>query len=116
MLAQFFHHRLMGSTQERVAVMLSETDRERIRRAFNLEKKSIRQLAREEGCSRDTIRRAVSSDLPKPYRLEHPKPAPVLGPYQARIETLLRQNEHLPRKQRYTAHRIFELIREEGYI
>ena len=95
--------------------MLSETDRERMRRAFHLEHKSIRQLAKEEGCSRDTVRRALALDPLKPYQLTRPKPAPVLGPYQLRIEALLRQNEQLPRKQRYTAHRIFEVIREEGY-
>jgi transposase len=96
--------------------MLSETDRERIRRGFHLENKSIRQMAKEEGCSRDTIRRALSLDPLKPYQLVRPKPAPVLGPYQPRIEAMLGQNQRLPRKQRYTAHRIFETLRdEEGY-
>src|SRR5258708_2246758 len=95
--------------------MLSETDRERIRRTFHLEKKSIRQLAKEEGCSRDTIQRALSHDTPKLYRLTHPKPAPVFGPYQLRADAQLHQNDRLPRKQRYTAHRIFEMLRDEGY-
>src|SRR5260221_12791543 len=95
--------------------MLSETDRERIRRAFHLEKKSIRQIAKEEGCSRDTIRGAISNDPLKPYLLTRKKPAPVFGPYQPRVEALLHHNERLPRKQRYTAHRIFEVLREEGY-
>jgi len=31
------------------------------------------------------------------------------------VETLIAQNDHLPRKQRYTSHRIFEIIRAEGY-
>ncbi len=95
--------------------MLSETDRERIRRAFHLEKKSIRQIAKEEGCSRDTIRGAIANAPLKPYQLTRPKSAPVFGPYQPRVEALLDQNEQLPRKQRYTAHRIFEVLREEGY-
>ena len=95
--------------------MLSETDRERIRRAFHLEKKSIRQIAKEEGCSHDTIRGAISNDPLKPYQLTRKKPAPVFGPYQLRVEALLHQNDRLPRKQRYTAHRIFEVLREEGY-
>lgn len=95
--------------------MLSETDRERIRRAFHLEKKSIRQIAKEEGYSRDTIRGAISNAPLKPYQLTRKKPAPVFGPYQLRVEALLHQNERLPHKQRYTAHRIFEVLREEGY-
>lgn len=98
-----------------VAAMLSETDREHIRRAFYLEHKSIRLLAKEEGCSRDTIRRAISHAPPKPYQLTRPKPAPVFGPYHLRVEALLRQNEQLPRKQRYTAHRIFAVLYAEGY-
>ena len=95
--------------------MLSVTDRERIRRAFHLEHKSIRQIAKEEGCSRDTIREAISNDPLKSYRSMRKSPAPVFGPYQLRVETLLHQNEQLPRKQRYTAHRIFEVLREKGY-
>src|SRR6266566_3237323 len=98
-----------------MVAMFSESDRERIRRAFHLEKKSIRQIAKEEGCSRDTIRGAISNDPFKPYQLTRPKPAPVFGPYQLRVEALLGQNELLPRKQRYTANRSFEAIREEGY-
>lgn len=95
--------------------MLSETDREHIRRAFYLEHKSIRQLAKEEGRCRKTIRRALSSDQALPTPLVRPQPAPVFGPYQRRVEALLRHNEQLPPKQRYTAHRIFEVIRAEGY-
>lgn len=95
--------------------MLSETDRERIRRAFHLEKKSIRQIAKEEGCSRDTIRGAITNDPLKPYQLTRSRSAPVFGPYQLRVDALLGHNDRLPRKQRYTAHRIFEVLREEGY-
>src|SRR6266699_2626212 len=95
--------------------MLSETDREKIRRAFYLEKKSIRQLAKEEGRCRQTIRQALSPEQALPAPLVRPQPAPVFGPYQRRVEALLCQNEQLPPKQRYTSHRIFEVIREEGY-
>jgi len=35
--------------------------------------------------------------------------------YQERIEQLVTESEQLPRKQRYTARRIYQLIREEGY-
>lgn len=96
-------------------VLFSESDRERIRRGYHLEKKSIRQIAREEGCSRDTVRRAVANDPPKTWRIKRPRPAPLLGPYQARIDALVAQNDRLPPKQRYTARRIFEILKEEGY-
>ncbi|QBD76551.1 IS21 family transposase [Ktedonosporobacter rubrisoli] len=41
--------------------------------------------------------------------------APVFGPYKARVDALLKQNEQLPRKQQYTSPKIFEIIRTEGY-
>jgi transposase len=96
--------------------MLSETDREKIRRGFYLDQKSIRQLAKEEQRGRRTIRRALSSGVPPTPPPVRPQPeAPVFGPYRSRVEALLRQNEQLPPKQRYTSHRIFETIQEEGY-
>jgi transposase len=95
--------------------MLSETERERIRRAFYLDGKSIRQLAREEGRCRQTIRQALSPDCTKLTTPTRSYPAPVFGPYQRRVEALLQQNERLPLKQRYTARRIFEVLRDEGY-
>ncbi|HLW00382.1 MAG TPA: IS21 family transposase [Ktedonobacterales bacterium] len=95
--------------------MLTSEERERIRRAYYLDHQSIRHIAREEGRSRRTIDQAVSDDPPTAYHLTKPKPAPILGPFQARIEDLLRQSERLPPKQRYTAHKIFQLLQAEGY-
>src|SRR5258708_11931667 len=89
-------------TPRRVRVMLSESERERIRRAYYLQKKSIRRIAQEEGYSRETVERAISDIPSKVYHLSQPRPAPRLGPFHARIETLVAQNKHLPRKQRYT--------------
>jgi transposase len=96
-------------------MLLDEDAKERIRRSYYLQKKSIRQIAKEEGYSRPTVEKAVENQPHNPYRLTRPKSAPVFGPYQARVEALLRQNEQLPRKQRYTTHRIFEIVRVEGY-
>lgn len=95
--------------------MLSETEREKIRRAFYLDRKSIRQIAREEGHCRQTVREALSPDDAKLTTPTRSYPAPVFGPYQRRVEALLQQNEQLPLKQRYTARRIFEVLRDEGY-
>jgi len=88
--------------------------KERIRRSYYLEHKSMRQIAREEGYSRPTIEKAIANQTPPPYSLTRPKPAPIFGPYKERVEALLHQNEQMPRKQRYTVHRIFEVIRDEG--
>lgn len=95
--------------------MLNEYERERIRRVHYLEKKSIYWIAKEEGYSHQAIEKALFDPLPKPYHLSRPRPAPIFGPYQQRVEALLRQNEQMPRKQRYTSHKIFEILQEEGY-
>lgn len=95
--------------------MISVDEREQIRRAYFIENKSIRQIARELGHSRKTVRKALESAEAPMYTLSAPRAAPVLGPYKARIEALLEENATLPRKQRYTARRIYEVIRDEGF-
>ena len=95
--------------------MISVEDREKIRRAYFIENKSMRQIARELRHSRKTVRKAIESAEPGAYRLRQPRPAPVLGPYKARIDELLAENERLPRKQRYTSRKIYEEIEADGY-
>ncbi|MCR4406723.1 MAG: helix-turn-helix domain-containing protein [Anaerolineae bacterium] len=96
--------------------MINVEDREKIRRAYFMENKSVRQIARELGHSRETVRKAIESAEPTAYTLKGPRSSPVLGPYKARIDELLVESEHLPRKQRFTGRKIYELIRAEGYI
>jgi len=95
--------------------MISVEQRERIRRAYFIEEKKIREIARELKCSRQTVRKAIVCPEPEEYTLTVPRPAPVLGPYKKRIEELLAENEQLPRKQRYTGRKIFQTIQQEGY-
>ena len=95
--------------------MITVEDREKIRRAYFIEKKSQRQIARELRCSRDTVRKAIESAEPDRYTLAQPRPAPILGPYKARIDELLAENERLPRKQRYIGHTIYKDIQAKGY-
>ena len=95
--------------------MISVEQREKIRRAYFVEEKKIRQIAREFKCSRPTIRKAIASPEPPSYTLTAARPAPVLGPYKDQIKALLAENEQLPRKQRYTGRKIFQLIEKDGY-
>jgi transposase len=95
--------------------MITVETREQIRRAFYIEGKSIRQIKRELGVSRPTIRKALDADKPVKYTLTEPRPAPKLGLYRERINELLAQNNNLPRKQRYTSSRIFGLLQADGY-
>ena len=95
--------------------MISVERRERIRRAYYVEGKSMRQIASELRHSYWTVRDAIASAEPRRYTLQAPKPAPVLGPYRVRIDELLLQSEQMPRKQRYTGHKLYELLKAEGY-
>src|SRR6266566_2380083 len=95
--------------------MIIVEDYEAIRRAYYIEKKSIRQIAREQHHSRKTIRKAIGKVQPQPYQLRHPKPAPIFGSFQHRVDELLTKNKTLPPKQRYTAHKIYEVLVAEGY-
>lgn len=88
-----------------------------IRRAFYVERKAIREIERETGHSRQAIRRVISNG-PSSLKSTPSSPfrsSPIFEPFQARVEALIAQNDHLPRKQQYTSHRIFEIIRTEGY-
>jgi transposase len=95
--------------------MKTVEDYEQIRRAFFIEGQSIREIHRRLKVARKTIRKAIAEPTPKPYQLEQPRPAPVLGPYRERISELLEKSKTLPRKQRYTARTIYRIIRDEGY-
>jgi transposase len=95
--------------------MIKVDEREKIRRAYFFEHKSMRQIAREMQHSRTTVKEAIESAEAKVYTLQQPRAAPVLGPYKARIDELLAENERLPRKQRYTGHKIYEDICSQGY-
>jgi transposase len=90
-------------------------DYEAIRRAYFIEHKSIRAIHREQGYDRETIRKAITQSAPQPYQLKQSRPAPVLGPYKTNIDRLLEESDQQRRKQRYTAHRIYELLQGQGY-
>ena len=95
--------------------MISVENRERIRRAYFKDKKSLRQIAKELHIARKTVRKAIESAEAETYKLSAPRPAPILGPFKQRIDALLKENEHLPPKQRYIGHKIFKEIQKDGY-
>lgn len=75
----------------------------------------MRQIGEELRHSYWTIREALEGAEVRSYHLQVTKPAPVLGGYKGRIEELLQESEGQPRKQRYTSHKIYQLLQKEGY-
>src|SRR6266516_7817091 len=81
---------------------LSAEEQERIRRAYHIEHKSIRTIAKEFRHSRTTVSKAIAEDTKKPQQVTHIRQTSVFGPHQSRVEELLRLNEHTPRKQHFS--------------
>jgi transposase len=95
--------------------MKTVEDYERIRKAYYVEGLSIREIGRRLHHGRHLIRKALERAEPEEYRLKEPRFAPVLAPYKPKIDSLILESEQLPRKQRYTGHKIFQLVQAEGY-
>ena len=95
--------------------MINVIDRARIRRAFYIEGKTRKQIEREMHHGYWTIRKALESAEHQPYTLSEAKPAPKLGPFKEQIDKLLAEEAQLPPKQRYTGHKLFELLQAKGY-
>ena len=66
--------------------MLRVDQREQIRRAYFIEGKSVRQIARERHHDRGTIRKALRDAGPPRYVLRESRPRPVLGPLQRHVK------------------------------
>ncbi|MBT7325824.1 MAG: IS21 family transposase [Anaerolineae bacterium] len=96
--------------------MVKVEEYEEIRKRYFVDGWSIRKINRELKHCRRTIRKAIVKAEPEPYKLEKARGKPVLGPYQAKIEKLVAKNKELPRKQRYTARKIFLEIKKDGYV
>ena len=86
---------------------------EQIRRDRDREGLSIRALAERHGVHRRTVRQALGSPVPPARKPPGSRPAPVMGPYRALVDSWLEEDRTAPRKQRHTAHRVWERLVEE---
>ena len=74
---------------------------------------SLRQACREYHLNFRTVHKIVHHPEPQPYRQPQPRPRPVLGPFLSIIEQILRDDPTAPPKQRHTARRIYDRLRDE---
>ena len=88
-------------------------DKEYIRKLHFLEGWSIRKISRQLPVSRQTIRKMLKdAEIPK-YKLEKSRPSPVMDKYRPILEQWIRDDQAAPPKQRHTAMRMYERLRDE---
>ena len=85
----------------------------RVRRAVLVDGRSQREVAREFGISRKTIQKMLRYAVPPGYRRQQPVKRPTLGPWVGVIDAMQEEDTRRPAKQRHTAKRIFERLKEE---
>jgi transposase len=87
----------------------------RIRLLAYQEGLSKREIIRRERIHWETLNKALTHSEPPGYRMKAPRPKPKIGPYLECIEQIIKKDKSYPKKQRHTAKRIFERIKEMGY-
>lgn len=85
----------------------------RVRRAVLVEGRSQRAVARDFGLSRTTVQKMLLFAVPPGYQRQQPVKRRKLGPWVGVIDAILEDDKQRPVKQRHTAKRIFDRLREE---
>lgn len=85
----------------------------RVRRACHVDGLSQSAAARLFGIDRKTVAKMLVHSIPPGYRRSEPPARPKLDPFIGIIDQILEGDHSLPKKQRHTAKRIFERLRDE---
>ncbi len=85
----------------------------KVRRAVMIEGLSRREAAKRFGLHRNTITKMLSFSVPPGYRRRERPASKKLGPHMAWIDAILEGDSQVHKKQRHTARRIFERLRDE---
>ena len=85
----------------------------KVRQAYFRQGLSKRAIARLFGISRDSVDKMIVYSVPPGYRRTSPVKRPKLDGFTELIEQWLREDAGRPRKQRHTAKRVFDRLREE---
>ena len=83
------------------------------RRAVMVKGMSIREASRTYGLHRDTASKMLAYSVPPGYRRKSPPRRPKLEAYTGVIDRILEDDHRVPKKQRHTAKRIYERLRDE---
>jgi transposase len=86
-----------------------------LRRKIRNQNVSLRQLQRETGIHRKTLRKIRDNGQPPGYQRIKPVNKSKIGPYVGRIKTILESDKEVHKKQYYTAKKIWEILQSEGF-
>jgi len=86
-----------------------------LRRQIRNQEVSLRQLERDTGLHRQTLRKIRDNSQPPGYQRSKPVEKSKIGPYLDRIRALLKSDKQDHKKQYYTAKKILEILQSEGF-
>ena len=104
----------MGDMGVRTGMLVVETIA-KIRRAYFVQKKSIKTICREYRLSRKVVRKVIRSEMTEFHYQRSRQPLPRIDPWREQLDGMLLANEGKPGRERLTLMRIFEELRELGY-
>ena len=84
-----------------------------VRRSVIVEGLSEREAVKRFGLARETVRKMLRYTAPPGYRRRQPVRRPKLDPFTGIIDQILLDDQQQLRKQRHTAQRIFDRLRDE---
>ena len=85
----------------------------KVRRAVMVEGISEREAAKQFGIDRKTVSKMIRHAVPPGYQRKDPPVSPKLGPFVGIVNQILLDDRDVLKKQRHTAVRIFERLRDE---
>jgi transposase len=89
------------------------SDYDLVRRLFYRQGVGKREISRRTGIHRETIEKMLRYASPPGYRLSKPRSKTKLDPYIHIIDQILKDDRKAPKKQRHTAKRILDRLKEE---
>ena len=87
----------------------------KIRRAYFVQGKAIKEICRELRVSRKVVRKVIRTNATEFHYERSQQPLPRIGPWREQLETLLGENDSRAPRERLTLIGIFEELRALGY-
>jgi transposase len=95
--------------------MLTVETIRKIRCAYERDKKSIRQIARDFNLSRNTVKKMLRTGIIDQQYVRKTQPFPKLGAYQESLVTRLSEDRDKPKREQRTAQVLFEELQRQGF-